>query len=439
MATNSTSRPLLGNKSAGMVDNDSLVKLLNDEMATLLIPATVFISLLMVLGFVGNLFVCYYYTFQSKRSTNSFFIVILAIYDLIACSISMPTEIADIEHFYTFENNVACKILRFFNYFVAIASGLTLVAIATDRFKRICRVTKPQMDMAAVRRVSVIICVIAILLSWPSFFLYGAIRVPIENEYDLELFGHDCTTTKDKNYSRYVWMFNGAHFLLFVFTSAALIILYSIIGRTIYLHRKRINKYKHSDGKLKKSGTKSSDLSTSGLFKSVTSSSEVIDENCTKSLVQREEVDKKPVSAKAIIPIEALDKRNTHSNKIEIVETKHHTTENCQSDNKDVNAKSVQSIIHVDAETLRVTLVMILVTVVFITSFLPHLMLVVGRAVVGKHEPLFLSPAGLVVTNIFGRSFLLNSSLNPWIYGIFNSKFRQFYFGWCCRKMYGSN
>ena len=351
----------------------------------------------------------------------------------------MPTEIADIEHYYTFENNVACKILRFVNYFAGIASGLTLVAIASDRFKRICQVTKPQMDMAAARRVSLIVCSIAIVLSWPSFYIYGAIRVPIENEYDLELYGYDCTSTKDKNYRKYVMMFNGAHFLLFVAVSAALTILYSIIGRTIYLHQKRIYKYKHSDGKLKRSGTKSSSRLTSGQVKSVTSSLSVNDENCTQSPVQSETAERKSVSAQPTNPIEARDKRNTHSTNIEIVEPKDHTRENLESDHKDVNAQSKQQTTQVDAETLRVTLVMILVTVVFITSFLPHLMLVVGRAVVGKHEPLFLSPAGLVVTNIFGRSFLLNSSLNPWIYGIFNSKFRHFYFGRCCRKIYRSN
>ena len=95
MTSISIRQPFLGNRSAGPVDNDSLVQILNDGMATLMIPATVYISLLMVLGFIGNLLVCYYYTFQSKRSTNSFFIVILAVYDLIACSISVGI---DMEH-----------------------------------------------------------------------------------------------------------------------------------------------------------------------------------------------------------------------------------------------------------------------------------------------------------------------------------------------------
>jgi len=434
MTSISIRQPFLGNRSAGPVDNDSLVQLHNDEKAALMVSAPVFISLLMVLGLVGNLLVCYYYTFQSKRSTHSFFIVMLAVYDLIVCSISMPTEIADIEHYYTFENNVACKILKFVNHFVSIASGMTLVPIATDRFKRICRVTKPQMDVAAARRVSLIICVIAILLSWPSCFIYGSIQVPINNEYDLELFGHDCTTTKDKTYTKYVWMFNGSHFLLFVVTSATLIILYSIIGRTIYFHRKRLNKYKHCERKLKSSGTISSGRSSSGHVKSVTSSTDANDENCSTTPVRSDAAEKKLASAENTIPIVALDKGNTHSNNTEVIEMNDHTTDNCQPDTKDANSKPEQKTIQMDAETLRITIVMVLVTVLFIASFLPYLSLTVWHAAKGKHEALFLSDSGLVAFKIGSRSFLLNSSLNPWIYGIFNSKFRQFYFGWCCRN-----
>ena len=118
----------------------------------------------------------------------------------------------------------------------------------------------------------------------------------------------------------------------------------------------------------------------------------------------------------------------------EVIEMKDHTTDNCQSDTKGVNSKPEQKTTQVDAETLRITIVMILVTVLFIASFLPYLSLTVWRAAKGKHEALFLSGTGLVAFKIGSRSFLLNSSLNPWIYGIFNSKFHQFYFGWCCRK-----
>jgi len=124
-----------------------LVQILNDDIARLLIPAVVYISLVMVLGLFGNAFVCYYYTFKEKNSTNTFFIVVLSVYDLLTCFITMPTEIAIIALYYTFVDNLACKALRFVNFFLAIASMLTLVAKATDRYKRICHIARPQMNM----------------------------------------------------------------------------------------------------------------------------------------------------------------------------------------------------------------------------------------------------------------------------------------------------
>ena len=142
-------------------------------------------------------------------------------------------------------------------------------------------------------------------------------------------------------------------------------------------------------------------------------------------------VEKKSISAENTIPVLIVDKRNTHSNNTEVIEMNDHTKDKCQSDTKGVNSKPEQKTPQVDAETLRITIVMILVTVLFIASFLPYLSLTVWRAAKGMHEALFLSGAGLVAFKIGSRSFLLNSSLNPWIYGIFNSKF---FFGWCCRK-----
>ena len=87
-----------------------------------------------------------------------------------------------------------------------------------------------------------------------------------------------------------------------------------------------------------------------------------------------------------------------------------------------------------DPETLRVTLLMVVVTVVYIVSFLPCLVLPLWHLIVGWHRPLVLSEAGLVAYHIGLRSYLLNSALNPWIYGIFNSQFRRFFFGWSVRK-----
>ncbi|KAH3818143.1 hypothetical protein DPMN_119739 [Dreissena polymorpha] len=69
---------------------------------------------------------------------------------------------------------------------------------------------------------------------------------------------------------------------------------------------------------------------------------------------------------------------------------------------------------------------MVIVTIVFIVSFLPYLSLIAWRVVKRQNEAEFLSDAGLVLFKIGSRSWLLNYSHNPWLYGIFNSNFRQF-------------
>ncbi|XP_052286362.1 neuropeptide FF receptor 2-like [Dreissena polymorpha] len=404
MRAHTTTNKMASNNST-MLSNDTflsdrvaLVQQLNDKMARLMVPATVYICIMMVLGLVGNPMVCYYYGAKTKLTTNTFFIVILALYDVIVCAISMPTEIADIELFYTFEYNVACKILRFVNYFAGIGSILTLVAIATDRFKKICRLTKPQMGIRTAKFVSLGIIGIAILLSWPSLVIYGSIQVPIPNTYGLDLMGADCTSTKEVAYQKYVWVFNGVHFLLFVVLSVVLIVLYSIIGHTIFSHKKRLMMYTPSKNR-------------------TPSSTEV--ETSLSDCSQKMEDNMKGTEKGVIKPKTATQSLFTS--------IKRHST---------VSKKSTDS--HkpsgIDSEAVKITVVMVIVTIVFIVSFLPYLSLTVWRVVKRQHEAEFLSDAGLVWFKIGSRSFLLNSSLNPWIYGIFNSNFRQFFFGWICKK-----
>ena len=84
-------------------DNAELIIEINNKKAKLLIPAIVYIVVLMVSGLVGNLMVCFFYGIKTKMTTNGYFIITLAVYDLIVCIISMPTEIVDIVKFYTFE------------------------------------------------------------------------------------------------------------------------------------------------------------------------------------------------------------------------------------------------------------------------------------------------------------------------------------------------
>ena len=203
----------------------------------------------MILGLVGNSLVCYYFTFREKKTANSCFIVMLAVYDLIVCIVTMPTEIAEIVLVYTIENDVACKVLKFITFSAGVASILTLVAIAFDRFKRICWVMKPQVSTTQARRLSLILVGIAIVLSLPSLFLFGTFRVAIRNEYGHDLYGRECTMTNDARYQTFVRIYLGIQIVFLSLLSIVLISIYCFIGKSLYCHRKRIHKYRYTEWK----------------------------------------------------------------------------------------------------------------------------------------------------------------------------------------------
>ena len=409
--------------------NNSLLHILNAKMVRLMIPAMVYITLLTILGLVGNPLVCYYYILKEQKSSHTFFIVVLTIYDLITCAISMPTAIADLALYYTFENDLACKLLRLVNYFSAIASMLTLVAIASDRYNRICHVTRPQMDVPQARRVSVIIVLLSIILALPSFFIYGVNHVPIVYNSTLVVYGHTCTMATNVAYRVYVWTYSAVQFFCFVVSLTVLVVLYCLIGRSLYYHSKRLKglyKTNHNVRELNK--YPDAETETSNVFSIEEGHSrltEIMSDNPVKRLFGSDVVELvQSQFAEATQEIKDTKNVNTHVDIEEYI-----GQYQAESKNVMVSHKSH----HFDAKTVRVTIMTLMVTVVFIISFLPYLSLVAWRAFEGRDGARFLSEAGLVAFHIGCNSYLLNSSLNPFVYGIFNSQFRRFYFGWCFR------
>ncbi|KAK3611521.1 hypothetical protein CHS0354_016456 [Potamilus streckersoni] len=139
----------------------NLLQRLNDEMFILLIPAFIYMGVLMFTGFVGNTVVCYFYGYKTKCSPTTCFIVVLAVFDLMSCTISMPMEIVDIRFFYLFPDATACKVLRTTHFLCTIASGIILIAIATEIYRKICLPFRKQITVFQAK----FICVISTLIS----------------------------------------------------------------------------------------------------------------------------------------------------------------------------------------------------------------------------------------------------------------------------------
>ena len=106
---------------------------MNYEEAKQFIGGVVFVSIIMIIGIIGNLHVLVVYTFRIKPSNHRIFIITLAVLDLLTCVIGMPFIIMDLRNPLTFTMVTACKVLRFVNYFICITSAFILTVIAIDR------------------------------------------------------------------------------------------------------------------------------------------------------------------------------------------------------------------------------------------------------------------------------------------------------------------
>ena len=588
------------------IDKQALLRELNDDKAVLLIPAMLFVIVLLILGVIGNIMVWIFYGCQTKITPSTSFILTLSIFDLLSCAISMPMEIIDMRFFFNFESNAACKVLRCLNHFSSFASGLTLIAIATDRYRRICKPFNQQLNNKHVRIVSGFAAVVAILLSWPAMIFNTVMEVDVKNQYSVNLTGLDCTTSKEDSLKTYIFAYSILQFSLFIITTGVLAILYFFIGRQLFRHKKysfyvadkskRVSSnytfnsdvYSHdnlsfsktldtlpSDKTVDESNESDFDLRplpsagmpdvegvlkpvsdtrrVSGSMAAVTDISGKIRRVSFRSksvtiydLNDDEKVDLETVANGGMAvenestndkshilmysdqsqsenristecndngDINHLDMRNdissfgvaSKTSLNEVFEAKsneetsfdvasktslnevfeansneetlkvHANGMNVDPESSDIRpdrpesaissyirvqsvpditmrkkandnrSLSAQSTLNTDMEkvddmkmkmldinTIKYTLIMLVITIIFVVSFLPYLSISVWRSFSKEHESNFLTDAQLLWLQIGLRSYFLNSSLNPLIYGFFNSNFRAFFYGLFC-------
>ncbi|KAK3584523.1 hypothetical protein CHS0354_039257 [Potamilus streckersoni] len=463
---------------------------LNDEKAILLIPAMFFVGVLMFTGFIGNIAVCYFYGCKTRKTPTSCFIFGLAIFDILSCTISMPMEIVDMRYFYMFPDVTACRLLRATNFVCTIASGFILIAIATERYRRICIPFRKQITIVQARIICVVSVFIACVVSWPSLLFYTVVNVDVPFTGSEIVQGHDCTTVKDDSLNVYLNAFNIIQILLFIFSAITLIVLYALVCRQL-IKLKRVRKYGswvdrvipkpsevlNSNNKSLKKWNHNEDMpngcsNNTEVIISVKSlkeanRSKMTNNNITKltsgskvmtkeTAFMREEPiilnernsakeDKiiRPATFEQISNFTQLEKerdqKDFSTNKG--TDSLNKTSEKYNSDivktaraiKKSRLVYSISRQMSNEINPVRYTILMIVITVAYIVSFLPHLCLVVWRSLSTDYEVNSMTDLQLVFFSIGIRSYFLNSALNPMIYGLFNSQFRYFFTSVFCR------
>ena len=358
---------------------------LNSEVMIKNSGGIVFISILMVTGFIGNLHVLVVYTLRMKPSNHRTFICCLAIVDMIACVVAMPFTLVNLTKPLTFDNSNVCRVMITLNYGICSSCGIVLVVISIDRYRKICHPLEWQLS----HRVAMIACILAVVvsvaLSSPAFFLFGYSTV--ETRYT-NITGVRCSTDDRFNGTNYPTIFNLVLIVLVSGAVCVVAVLYALISRVMLKRGKQ--------GPSKRMG------------------------RMNKHIIKRKQNN---LVAEAI-----FSTTNVMPNYGELiglsVSSDKYTMPDDRSDNTEFKCH-----IHVKhraskhKETRRITVTFFIIIAVYMLSYIPILILKI-IAFINTRCFQNLSIPSAVVLNIFNRFFFVNNVANPMIYLFLDLKYR---------------
>ena len=114
----------------------------------------VFLTLISVIGIIGNLIVAFVYWKKKDKQTSTFLILVLAFSDFTVCSIFVPLTIYMENVLYETSSLLLCKSFFFIQTTTVPFSSLLMTAIAFDRYFCICMPNRNLLTLPRTRAIS---------------------------------------------------------------------------------------------------------------------------------------------------------------------------------------------------------------------------------------------------------------------------------------------
>ncbi|XP_063418687.1 uncharacterized protein LOC134701464 [Mytilus trossulus] len=141
----------------------------------------IYTSLLFVIGIPGNVLVFFVYSKKTRKNSTTIFILVLAVFDLVNCTATLPTEIVMLLNPFVFNIGPVCKMSRFTTYTCNSAAAVILAAIAVDRYKRVCTPHGKQFTLKKAKRMAFWAFITSVSFTWPSLMIYGQRTISTES------------------------------------------------------------------------------------------------------------------------------------------------------------------------------------------------------------------------------------------------------------------
>ncbi|XP_046569802.1 gastrin/cholecystokinin type B receptor-like [Haliotis rubra] len=397
----------------------------NNAFARLYMPVIVFLVVLLAVGVVGNSLVCYVYYVKFKPSNNRCFIVIIGILDLLTCVVSIPLHILELNYNATFGTFGLCELIMTCVTFFSMSSAAVLVVVAVDRYRKICQPFKRQMTPFSAKISSVIVCVVSGLFSIPSSVIDGPRTISLG-----EVNATICSQ-RDEDSDLHI-VYSGIQIFLFVGALVSLVVLYGLIWHQIRRKqtiRRRFSECKNTDNTLRPCLT------------GQTHSARTSDNDCCQPLNCDTTQVGEENNANTVIRTHTYRHEADNGTPLNLIQN----NVRCESGSQSRSDETVITYCFGQASspsfmpalsTLRptstpahsqgkhgtgkITMVLFLITLVFILSYLPYLALTVARST----HPDILDETP-VAGAILERSYFIQSISNPLIYSFCNAIFRR--------------
>ena len=412
--------------------NETDVKNIEDFGAGLEQKTLLFMFVLgiyIIVSVLGNSIVCFVYQTRIKTDSESrFFIPILAIIDILACIANCSLQMSDVIIGIVSDSDICCKLMWFFGLSTTAASMLVLLILAIDRYLIICRPQGRQMTVVWKKMNIAIIIMIAMIIGAPSFLIFGSTSGEVGNLERQKCKGF----LVDMPWLSYAY--NVLLFSLIVLELLVLSVLYSLICRGIY---------RQSTG----TRVQKADLESPTKLKKTNTRMQGADNKSKTTCYEMKIMGTSAKSERNEIRMVSFGTLNREESRQSIMKTK------CKTDDrksllstkkkgadKDITKRYsnvISSLKTAQASTRasspKITIMFTVITIVFIVSILPKLVLLVLETVKpGFRQSLAdeMDTGLLFVSSVYIASFFVK----PFIYAIMDVKFQNWLKTCCSRR-----
>uniref|UniRef100_A0A0L8HM64 G-protein coupled receptors family 1 profile domain-containing protein n=1 Tax=Octopus bimaculoides TaxID=37653 RepID=A0A0L8HM64_OCTBM len=142
----------------------------NPQMLSEITPLVIVLSFMIPTGIFGNVFVIYIYASYTKKSNIERFLVALAAFNLVGCTVGMPLGMIDLRLTTSYPSIHICKLYKLVIIYCFMTTSFTLLTISVERYYKKCRSLKRQLSEWDCKALCFLIAFVSLLTSLPVIF-----------------------------------------------------------------------------------------------------------------------------------------------------------------------------------------------------------------------------------------------------------------------------